>query len=129
MNKLREKRFGLSRSPASCVFDASSAAVPVRISSMLNEERLSRALGFALTPGSGCVEQLRKKGDGRTEDFVIECKETKSASIRITGDMLRKVYSEAKCAGKEPLMIVSVYGVESPTPCDWVLLPAYLLQI
>lgn len=128
LNRPKEEKKKLARSPSQNFLGGESGELSVKEASMLNEERLSKSIGFRLTPGSGCVQELRKKGDGRTDDFVIECKETKAASIRITGEMLGKVYKEAKVSGKEPVMVISIYGMEDPIPKDWVMVPAYLLE-
>jgi hypothetical protein len=121
-------RSPFSKSPVQKFLSEDAEEPTVREISSFNEKRLSERLGFDLTPGSGCVPCLRKKGDGRTEDFVIECKETKSSSIRITSEMLGKVYAEAKYSGKEPVMVISIYGVPDPVPRDWVMVPAYLFD-
>jgi hypothetical protein len=124
----KKKKRNLARSPSQNFLQGDPGEVSVKETSMLNEKRLSEKLGFRLTPGSGCAGWLRKKGDGRTDDYVVECKETKARSIRITEEMLKKVYAEAKLSGKEPVMVISIYGMDEPTPADWVMVPAYLLE-
>lgn len=129
MRRVKKKnKSPLARSPQQGYLNADAGEVSVKETSMLNENRLAEKLGFALTPGSGCVNDVRKKGDGRTDAFVIECKETKSASISISGKVLHKIFQEAKLAGKDPLVVLSIYGVEKPTPTDWILIPAYLFE-
>jgi hypothetical protein len=101
---------------------------PVRVTSIRNEQRLSKVLGFRLTPGSGCVNQLSKKGDGRTDEFVVEMKETASKRISITEEMIEKLCREAYSTGRVPVFIISTNGIKDHLPKDWVMFPAYLFE-
>lgn len=100
----------------------------VKKTSLKNERRLSLELGFDLTPGSGNTRWITRKGDGNTSRFMVECKETKGKRLVISEEVLTKLCREASAAGKEPLLVVSVYGLAEPLPKDWVIIPAFLLE-
>jgi len=91
--------------------------------SMGNEKRLSKALGFRLTPGSGNTPWVSVKGDGVTSEFMVECKETKGSKIIVGIDILTKLCNEAARAGKDPVLVLSAYGIPDPIPKEWVCFP------
>lgn len=100
----------------------------VKEKSQLNEARLSKLLGFTLQPGSGCSPWIGRKGDGITDDFLVECKETVGTRIAVTEKILEKIFREAVEAGKSPILVLSLYGMKEHIPRDWVLVPAGLLE-
>lgn len=91
--------------------------------SLKNEKRLSKEVGFRLTPGSGNLDWAGCKGDGSHPDFIFELKETEKASIRISESVVAKLYREAAAIGKDPVFILSAYGLSEPLPKDWVVIP------
>jgi len=94
-----------------------------KATSLKNEKRLSKKLGFQLTPGSGNQDWATKKGDGFTADFMFECKETQKDRITILPDVLAKLCREAGIIGKDPALILSMYGLQDPIPKEWVAVP------
>jgi hypothetical protein len=95
----------------------------VKTKSLRNEKRLSQKLGFKLTPGSGNQAWPSRKGDGVTKDFVFECKETEKDRFNVTPDVLGKIYREASTTGKDPALVISMYGIPDPIPKEWVAVP------
>jgi hypothetical protein len=95
----------------------------VKSTSLKNEKRISKRLGFKLTPGSGNQDWASKKGDGTTAEFVFELKETVKNRFTITPDVLAKLWREAKTVGKNPALVISMYGLEDPVPKEWVAVP------
>ena len=96
---------------------------PVKTKSLKNEKRLSQKLGFKLTPGSGNQDWPSKKGDGVTKEFVFECKETERDRFSLTPDVLGKIYREASTTGKNPVLVISMYGMPDPIPKEWAMVP------
>ncbi len=97
--------------------------VSVKKKSLNNEKRISKKLGFTLTPGSGNQAWPSRKGDGVTDEFVFELKETIKDRFTITPDILAKLYREAGTVGKHPALVLSMYGLEDPLPKEWVAVP------
>lgn len=95
----------------------------VKRKSLNNEERLSEDLDFKLTPGSGNKSHPTHKGDGQTKRFVYELKETEKDSLTLSYKVLSKLYREASIIGKDPVLVMSLYGLPSPLPKDWVVIP------
>jgi len=48
------------------------------------------------------------KGDLKTEDFIIDSKYTEKGSIRITKNMIEKIWNEALESNKFPLLEVGI---------------------
>lgn len=101
---------------------------PVRTKSIRSEKRLSLEIGFELTPGSGSTPRPSRKGDGSTDQFMIECKETIGTRISIGPNVIGKLCSEAAAVGKDPVLILSIYGMPEPLPKEWVVFPANLFR-
>lgn len=97
--------------------------VSVKKQSLANERRISKKLGFKLTPGSGNQAWPSRKGDGTTDEFVFELKETIRDRFTITPEVLAKLWREAGTAGKHPALVISMYGLEEPVPKEWVAVP------
>lgn len=95
----------------------------VKATSLKNEKRLSKKLGFKLTPGSGNQDWASKKGDGFTANFMFECKETQKDRFSILPEVLAKLCREAGIVGKDPVLVVSMYGLEDPIPKEWAAVP------
>lgn len=100
----------------------------VKSKSLRNEKRLSEKLGFTLTPGSGNQPWLSKKGDGDHPFFKFELKETEKANISIGPNAIRKINRESKLVGKEPIIILSAYGIPEPAPKEWACVPLDVFQ-
>jgi hypothetical protein len=100
----------------------------VKSTSLKNEKRISKRLGFKLTPGSGNQGWASKKGDGTTEEFVFELKETIKDRFTITPDVLAKLWREAKTVGKHPALVISLYGLSEPVPKEWVAVPMEVFE-
>lgn len=95
----------------------------VKRKSLNNEKRISKKLGFKLTPGSGNQDWPTRKGDGTTAEFVYELKETIKDRLSLTSDVLAKICREAGTVGKHPALVLSMYGLEDPIPKEWVAVP------
>ena len=104
------------------------SAPSVKASSLANEARLSKEVGFRLTPGSGNGIWPTKKGDGSHPLFMFELKETQKSSISIGDRVLAKLCREAAAVGKDPAVILSAYGIPDPIPKDWVAVPAEVFK-
>jgi len=91
--------------------------------SLKNEKRLSEEVGFRLTPGSGNRDWPGMKGDGSHPEFMFELKETQKPSIRVSESVVAKLYREAGAVGKDPVLVLSAYGLTDPLPKDWVVIP------
>lgn len=96
----------------------------VKRTSLNNEKRLSKEIGFKCTPGSGNQKWVSSKGDGNSEEFKYECKETKKRNLTIKGDDIEKIVKEAAMDDKYPAMVLSIYGLKDNIPKDWVVVPA-----
>lgn len=100
----------------------------VKSTSLKNEKRLSKRLGFKLTPGSGNQAWASKKGDGFTKEFLFECKETQKDRFTILPDVLAKLHREAGTVGKHSALIISMYGLTDPVPKEWVAIPMEVFE-
>ena len=107
-------------------------AISPKTKSMRNEARLAKAIGFDVTPGSGNQPWPGGKGDGKHPLFMFELKETQRASLSVSERAIAKLCREAANVGKDPVLVMSAYGLSDPLPKDWVAVPAevfrYLLQ-
>jgi len=92
--------------------------------SLQNEKRLSKEVGFRLTPASGNMSIPAFKGDGQTKQFMFECKETETDKLTLGVKVFSKLCREAAAIGKDPALILSLYGFPDPIPKDWVVIPA-----
>ncbi len=96
--------------------------------SLQNEKRLSKVIGYTCTPGSGNTKWLLSKGDGFSDHFMFECKETKSKSIRVSSKDVGVLVENAARAGKLPALVMSAYNLPDPLPKNWVAVPASVFQ-
>ena len=85
-----------------------------QIQSQRHEKRLAKAVGGRTTPASGAF--WSRKGDVQADDILIEHKWTGKDRYTVTGDTLRKIYTEAVLAGRTPVFMMDVEGA------SWVLL-------
>jgi Holliday junction resolvase len=87
-----------------------------------HEERIADHVNGRRQPGSGASDYA--KGDVKASNFLIECKMTGKASIRVTGHWLAKITKEAMAAGKEPALAIEIAGHDDPVlERDWVMVP------
>jgi hypothetical protein len=96
--------------------------------SLDNEKRLSEEIGFECTSGSGNQPWALGKGDGKHPQFMFECKETSRASITIKERDISKLVKEARTAGKDPVLILSAYGISDGIPKEWVAVPTEVFK-
>ena len=96
--------------------------------SQKNEARLSEEVGFNLTRGSGNQPWPFMKGDGQTKSMMFELKETEAARIVIGTNVISKLCREARSVGKDPVLVLSAYGMPEPLPKDWVCVPVELFH-
>ena len=122
---LKPKDF-IPKKPRPTMWDAQEQSVKTK--SLANESRLSKVLDFTLTPGSGNTSWVMRKGDGSTLDFMIECKETMKSKISIGEDVISKLCREAAIAGKDPVLVLSAYGIPETLPQEWVCFPASIFK-
>lgn len=95
------------------------------------EKTVAKTLGGRAQPGSGSSDYA--KGDVlqgvkgavfRFNRFLIECKQTIHASIRIEGKWLAKITREAQQAGREPALHFEIHGCDDPmVEREWVAVP------
>ena len=100
-----------------------SEEISSKATSMKNEERLSETVGFKQTPGSGNRDWPSLKGDGSHPRFMFELKETQRANISVGERVVSKLYREASNVGKDPVLVLSAYGLPDPLPKDWAVVP------
>lgn len=100
----------------------------VKEKSLATERRLAQEIGFDLTPGSGNQFWPGGKGDGRHPVFMFEAKETKHASVTMGPDVIGKLCREASAVGKDPALILTMYGLPEPLPKDWVCVPSEVFR-
>lgn len=92
------------------------------------EERLAVELDTNLTPGSGNQPFPSQKGDAQEDEFVMEMKRVKGASITVDAHIIGKVYREAMMLGKHPVLLLTCDGMPDPIPKDWAIVPASLFR-
>lgn len=86
------------------------------------ENRVARKLGGRRQRGSGSSDYA--KGDVKTENFLIECKQTEKKSLSVKGDWLSKITREAMASGKTPALSIEIKGIEDRlVERDWVAVP------
>ena len=72
------------------------------------EERVAEEFNGKAQPGSG--NQWHSKGDVSSEDFIIECKQTRHASFTLSLRDLKKIERFAKEKAKLPVFIIEFMG-------------------
>lgn len=92
-----------------------------------HEETVARRSGGKRRAASGAAPG--KPADTIDQEFLRECKSSKGAGITIKGDWLEKIVQQALPRGMTPLLEIRVAGQASPTPSDWVLIPAQEFEI
>lgn len=90
------------------------------------EKRLAQDLGGHRVPNSGSIDGL--KGDVSTDDFLLDSKETGSRQLIVTGQMISKITNEAREAGKEPGLVLTIGQVPLGVPRQWVCVPLHVFQ-
>ncbi len=94
------------------------------------ENRVAKSVNGRRQPGSG--SSIYAKGDVIQDSsgafdlkrFLIECKQTKHASLSIKGSWLSKITREAMAVGKEPALAFEIKGNDDPVvEQDWIALP------
>lgn len=73
-----------------------------------HEVRLAKKFDGSRTPASGAF--WSRKGDVRSETFLIEHKYTASKSISLKGEWLTKIQREAVLEGRMPVLALHVGG-------------------
>ena len=94
------------------------------------ERRVARALSGRRQPGSG--SSMYAKGDVKQRSseafdlnrFLIECKQTKNASLSVKAEWLSKITQEAMAAGLEPALQFDIKGQKDGfVERDWIAVP------
>lgn len=86
------------------------------------ENRVAAKLGGKRQAGSGASDYA--KGDVKTEDYLVECKQTEKKSLSVKGEWLSKITREAMAAGKTPALSIEIKGIEDRlVEHDWVAVP------
>jgi hypothetical protein len=96
---------------------------PIGAGGRAAERKFARRVGGKQTPGSGGP---RDKGDVRKGDWLIECKSTTAASIRVQLSDLAKISHEALMSnGRSPALTVQFVDLAgNPVRCgSWVMVP------
>ena len=76
--------------------------------SQKQEKRIAEEFKGKAQPGSG--NKWHSKGDVQSEDFLIECKQTRHASYTLSLKDLKKIERLAKEKAKLPMMIIEFIG-------------------
>lgn len=93
--------------------------VSTKAKSVKNEKRLAKKYRFKRMPASGAII----KGDFRTEDYVLDLKETEGKEQRIRLIDLAKITREADGAGKKPGLIIRFRHKATGVASEWLLTP------
>lgn len=93
----------------------------VKVKANETEKRLAKELGGSRVPASGALDGA--KGDISTKDFLIDSKETGAKSIVVTSQQLNKISKEAREAGRDPALILTLEGAQLGTSKEWVCIP------
>lgn len=89
---------------------------------MRTEKDLATKLGGVAQPGSGAG--LRHKGDVKTQDALIDSKETEGNSILVTGAMLSQITAQARREQKYPALCLKIGVMPGAlTPKQWMVIP------
>lgn len=79
---------------------------PGQKASQAHEKRLEKVMGGSRTAASGAF--WSRKGDVRTEDYLIEHKYTAGKSFSIKSSELNKIETEALLVGRTPVFCFSL---------------------
>ena len=77
---------------------------------------------FRVVKGSG--SSAEKKGDLKSENYLIQAKRTDKKSFTVKLDDLRKAEREAMNLGKKPLFIVGFYENDRVID-EWIFMPKW----
>ena len=86
-------------------------STPVRTRSIKREKNQALKLGGRCQPNSGAGASKFKKGDIKTDLFLVEDKYTDAASFSLKLDVWRKINNEALCNELRPMMSIGIQGV------------------
>lgn len=87
-----------------------------------HEKRIAKRTGDYRVSGSG--SKPGRPADLRGDVFLREAKTTRGKGRMINGAELAKITEQALRVGRVPLMEICFEGQTTPTPKDWVLIPA-----
>jgi len=101
------------------------------------EKTIADRLGGKRVAGSGA--SIYSKGDVRDVDasgsdenieFLLECKQTKHASLRVKWEWLTKITREANAVQKEPALVMEIQGGKMDPLCDrqWIAVPVRVFE-
>lgn len=89
------------------------------------EKRIAAEVGGERQPLSGA--RYDAKGDVKTDKLLIDCKHRQTA-CSVSAKMLDKITNEARGAGKEPALVITIPAVAVLTDKDWIVLPLRVFQ-
>jgi len=89
-----------------------------------HENRLQGVLRSKVTPNSGALPDLSKKGDLRDELFVWQAKLTNKDRFTITSDIILELKRQASLTGKWPGICVTIESLPDNVDKDWVCIPS-----
>mgnify|MGYP001582414030 CR=1 FL=1 len=78
-------------------------------------------------PVRGSGSSAEKKGDLKSESYLVQAKRTDKKSFTVKLDDLRKAEKEAMNLGKKPLFMVGFYS-ENKVTDEWVLMPKWMIN-
>ena len=90
------------------------------------EKEIAGMVGGKRQPFSGASE--RAKGDGISDDFLIEAKQTEKQSLSIKLKWLEKIDEEAMAVNKYPLLAIEFLNADPRASKDWIAVPKYVFQ-
>jgi Holliday junction resolvase len=91
-----------------------------------SENQWAKELGGKRVTGSGCTDGA--KGDIKSDDFLIELKETTNKSILVDQTIISKICREAREAGKKPALAIQFSKTPLGVPRKWVAIPLELFK-
>ena len=92
----------------------------IKAQTLEHEQELADRLQGKRQPASGATPE--HKGDVKLHNFLLDSKETGSATLILTGQDLTKITREANGEGRKPGLIVSIAKVPRTVSQEWVLI-------
>ena len=91
--------------------------------SQVHENRLQKGLRSRVTPNSGALPEISKKGDLRDELFVWQAKLTKNGKLSLNSDVLVELSRQSSLTGLWAGLALTIEGLPENVNKDWVAIP------
>lgn len=92
----------------------------IKAESIRKERRHARDLNARAHLASGAVG---RSGDSSTSMFLFDSKTTSGESIRITGQDVARLCTQARQQSREPALVIELNTKVLTTPNTWVAIP------